>query len=334
MVSEIMKQPKQHIRVAFMDFWTTDYECLPLLKFLRSLYDVELCDTGYDYAFYSVFGYRHLRIPSDVVSIFFTGENFCPDFNLCDYALGFDYLSFGDRYLRYPLFYFDSDIQAAEARHLNATQQTLAAKSGFCSFVVSNGNMADPIREKMFKRLSQYKQVDSGGRYMNNIGGPVDDKHAFEAQHKFCLVFENASHSGYTTEKIVDAFAAGAIPIYWGDPDITKVFNPKSFIWVTNEDAIEEAVNRIIYLDQHDEAYIAMLREPIFLHPKDSLEYKSQQLADFFRHIFDQPKELAYRFNRDTRPRIYRHELIAMSDALRYKHMSLLQQIKQSLFKK
>ena len=65
----------------------------------------------------------------------------------------------------------------------------------------------------MFEALSWYQQVSSGGRYKNNIGGPVDDKLKFQRKHKFVIAFENTATPGYTTEKIIGAFAAGAVPI-------------------------------------------------------------------------------------------------------------------------
>ncbi|PUB99709.1 fucosyltransferase, partial [Helicobacter pylori] len=37
--------------------------------------------------------------------VFYTGENEVPNFNLFDYAIGFDELDFNNRYLRIPLYY-------------------------------------------------------------------------------------------------------------------------------------------------------------------------------------------------------------------------------------
>ena len=59
-------------------------------------------------------------------------------------------------------------------------------KRKFCSFVVSNAD-AKPIRQHFFEKLSDYKKVDSGGRFMNNVGGPVADKIDFHRQHKFVI---------------------------------------------------------------------------------------------------------------------------------------------------
>lgn len=309
---------KRHIKVAFMDFWTSDYKSLPLYNILSELYDVELCEDGYDYAIFSVFGYRHLDIPSTCISIFYTGENFTPDFNLCDYAIGFDWMEYGDRYLRYPNYYFESDLASVEKR-TNSIREINAKQ--FCSFVVSNGQTAHPLRTRMFEQLSLYKRVNSGGKYMNNIGGPIDDKRAFERQHKFCLTFENSEHSGYTTEKLIDAFAAGCIPIYWGDPDITKVFNPKAFIWVRNETNVNEAIERVKQLDNDDTAYYAMLQEPVFLSKQYKAETMRAELIRFLCNIFDQPIEKAYRYSRNSRPKVYKEELKMMHDALPYRSM-------------
>ena len=49
-------------------------------------------------------------------------------------------------------------------------------------------------------------------------------------RYKFCLCFENTSFPGYITEKIFDCFFSGAIPIYWGAPDIDGYVPPEAFI--------------------------------------------------------------------------------------------------------
>lgn len=48
---------------------------------------------------------------------------------------------------------------------------------------------------------------------------------------EFVLAFENANVSGYVTEKIVSAYLAGAIPIYWGTPYVMSIFRRESFIY-------------------------------------------------------------------------------------------------------
>ena len=172
-----------------------------LRKILSKHYELVECDNP-DYLFYSVFGYEHLKY--DCISIFITGENFSPDFNVCDYAMGFDHISFEDRYLRVPLYLF-YDYADGVSERVSLTEDDIRSKCKFCNFVYSNSKNASPIREEFFHKLSAYKTVDSGGRFLNNIGGPVEDKDEFQKQYKFSIAFENSSTSGYTTEKLFEA---------------------------------------------------------------------------------------------------------------------------------
>jgi hypothetical protein len=48
--------------------------------------------------------------------------------------------------------------------------------------------------------------------------------------YTFALCFENMILKGWITEKIFDCFFAGAVPIYWGAPEIGEVIPPECFI--------------------------------------------------------------------------------------------------------
>lgn len=54
-----------------------------------------------------------------------------------------------------------------------------------------------------------------------------EDKHEIISNYKFNLCFENMSYPGYVTEKIIDCFSVGVIPIYMGAPDISD-FVPRN----------------------------------------------------------------------------------------------------------
>ena len=271
-------------------------------------YETELSEEP-DYLICSVFGHEALNKKYDnCVKIFFTGENICPDFNLYDYAIGFEYLDFGDRYLRWPLYYaYGQELwDAFMSKHIDP-QKKLAKKTDFCSFVYSNNN-GNPSREQFFQELSKYKKVDSGGRYMNNVGIPegVKDKIEFESRHKFSIAFENSSHPGYTTEKLIQSFAAGTVPIYWGDPDAKKVFNPESFVFVNDFESLDAVVNKVKEIDENDELYLRHLGTPVLLDPeKFDRKVQVKQLGNFFHHIFSQEKQSAFRRNREYWGKFY-----------------------------
>ena len=258
-----------------------------IYKAIRESFDVVLCDNP-DYIITQPYGHEHLKY--DCIKIFFTGENMTPDFNLYDYAIGFDHLSFGDRYVRVPLWAIRENFQNFRSQPPPSDEQLL--NRGFCSFVVSNYR-GNPIRTKFFHELSKYKKVDSGGRSMNNVGGPVKDKMKFLLKYKFNIAFENSAYPGDTTEKIMDPLSVWSVPIYWGDPIVGQDFLVDSFVEVKSSDDIERAVEEIIRLDNDDEAYLRKCKMTCLVNQDKN--FYSQQMANFLKHVFDQPLEDARR---------------------------------------
>lgn len=280
---------KKTISIKFVDFWD-GFNCSDnyFLDVLKSRYAVELSEHP-QYLIYSVFGFEHLKY--DCIRIFFTGECSTPNFNECDYAIAFDRLSFGDRYIRIPLYnilHYKPEYDALLNRK-PFTLDNLKEKEGFCSFVVSNC-FADDVRSVFFDKLSEYKQVSSGGRYKNNIGGAVADKKEFQSRFKFAIAFENSSYDGYCTEKIMEAFAAGCIPIYCGDPNVASDFNPDSFINSHDFDSFDEVIEKVKAIDNDDDLYLKMRNaSPILADTTDN------GIIDFLSHIIDQQYDTARR---------------------------------------
>jgi hypothetical protein len=51
----------------------------------------------------------------------------------------------------------------------------------------------------------------------------------------FSVTIENDSYPTYWSEKILDCFASGTIPIYYGSPDIGDYFNMDGIILLNND---------------------------------------------------------------------------------------------------
>lgn len=286
----------QKKKIKFIDFWPHfNHEKNWFTRILRKYYDVEITDDA-DYVFFSCFDETHWDVPDKCIKIYFTGENVVPDFNACDYGVGFEWMEYEDRYIRIPLYYtYPDDILFGMAnKHIIPDNFDLAKeKPEFCSFVISNEK--NKLRNNAFHAISQYKRVNSGGRTLNNIGGPVSDKLAFNKKHKFTICFENAAHSGYTTEKIADAFAARTVPIYWGDPTINKVFNIKAFINASDFENLDALVEYVKMIDSDDDLYMSILRQPALLGGIESLHQDIAKYESWLINIFDQPIHQAYR---------------------------------------
>lgn len=279
------------VKIKYVDFWPNfSYDKDPVYGVLKEKYNVEISDSP-DYIIYSTFGKKHLNY--DCIKIFYAGEEQSPDFNICDYGIGFDFIDFGDRYFRLPLIYhpmYRKDYDRMINRGLGECRKK------FCSFVYSNPQ-ASPIRGEFFEKLSAYEKVDSGGKFMNNVGGPVPNKYDFEKNYRFSIAFENVSHPGYSTEKLMQSFAAGGIPIYWGDPLIEKVFNPKSFINVMNFSNVDEAIQYIKSINENEELYNAILNEKA-LNEGYTVEIVWKQFEKFILNIFEQDINRAQRTTR------------------------------------
>lgn len=291
---------RKKIKVKFVDFGDNTFREELIMRILNEKYEVIISEKP-DYLFFSVFSDLNLKY-KDCIRIFITTENLAPDYNLCDYSIDYEWMDYGDRHLRFPIYGFEGYSKSYElclSKHLNVDKKILLNKSEFCSFVYSNKD-ADQFRTVLYNSINDYRHVNSGGKYMNNINKPegVIDKLAFQKKHKFCIACENSSHPGYTTEKIVEAFAAKSIPIYWGDPQIKKIFNEKAFICVSDFAEIEDCVEFIKDIDLDDQRYLSMLNEPAVINEQYNLNIMIDNMKNFLFNIMDTDKELAFRRNR------------------------------------
>lgn len=304
---------KKTIKINFTDVWDSfDYHKFYIYQILCKKYNVIISDNP-DYIFYSSHGYNHLKY--NCIRISFTIENIRPNFNHCDYAIGFDYINFEDRYFRCPIYLlFDNYIELfkiAEKKHIN--KENFVIRNRFCNMVCSNGLNSDRIQ--FYKELNNYKKTDSGGKLLNNVGGPVDSKLEFQMKYKFSLAFENSSSNGYTTEKIIDAFASGGIPIYWGDHLVTNVFNEKAFINGNDFENYDELIKFIEKIDNDDKLYLKYIKQPM-LKNSNYFEEELNKLKEFIYNIFDQKLEIAKRRCNDNHFVIQEKKYYLLSDMI------------------
>lgn len=284
---------KQTIRIRYVDFWEGfSKETFFIHKILSGAYTLVEDAEKPDFLICSCFGDAHWSY--DCVKIYYTGENVTPDFNMYDYAIGFDELLFSDRYLRVPLYRLYG--RPYPDWTFPVRRDIAQAKTKFCNFLYSNSAFASPEREYFFRLLSHYKQVDSGGGAFNNIGEWVKDKLAWQRDYKFSIAFENSSKPGYTTEKIIDPLSAQTIPIYWGNPDIAKDFNAKRFINCHDYSSFDEVVERVKELDADDGKYAEVLSQPWFPEGKQPAPLtEDPAVIAFLTNIIEQGPERARR---------------------------------------
>src|SRR6266704_614779 len=164
------RPPMRKIRIDFCDFgFNISKSQHFFLRLLRERFDVELCDQP-DFLIYSAYGHEH-RLHSGV-RIFCSGESALPDFRECDYSIASCRLD-DPRHLQLPFYVLYGEAQEIEKKR-DDPEWILAGKTKFCGFVVRSHNpRLNRNRLEFFQRLSKYKRVDSGGPFMNTIGGPI-----------------------------------------------------------------------------------------------------------------------------------------------------------------
>jgi len=279
------------IKIKFVDFFLgfiqTDNGIYTLLS---KFYNLEISDEP-DFVFYSCWGNTHLTY--SCTKIFVTGENVRPNFFHCDYALGFDFLD-RENYLRLPLYVYWKDFKPDDLvfpKYNRVIENN--PKTKFCCFVVSNS--VSKHRIEFFKKLTTYKQVDSGGKVLNTISGPISNKLDFMRPYRFMIAFENSSFPGYVTEKIYECFFTNTIPIYWGSDRIEADFNPQRILNRMDYESDESLIDRIIYLEKNEIAYLDFIRQPVFVNNIISTYFDVDRIRIFFDMIFSGSKETQVR---------------------------------------
>jgi len=282
---------KKTIKINFCSFGIRfNIEDNFIINALKKRYDIVISEQP-DFLFYSVFDEDSTPY-ENCIKIFYTDENITPAFNDCDYAIGFDHIQFEDRYLRFP---FNAQLLHPGIQDRTSFSDDLA-KRMFCNFVYSNSTSGEgtKLRMEFCEQLAKYKHVDCPGRVLNNMSGSILDrddmnweagKIEFLKDYKFTIAFENSSTIGYTTEKMVQPLLANSIPIYWGNPGITREFNPKAFINCNDYNSFEEVIEKIKELDSNDELYMEMLKQPP-MQPDYKFDIE-EQLENFLYNIIE-----------------------------------------------
>ena len=95
-------------------------------------------------------------------------------------------------------------------------------RKGIAVFV---SNCGAQWRTNYILELAKHIHIDSYGKCWHNVSDPPDrDRQTvgFDPAEKYrmMITFENTINKDYITEKISTSYKAGAIPVYWGPPEI------------------------------------------------------------------------------------------------------------------
>ena len=293
---------KKNIRLFFIDYlYVSPYhkrQIKNIINILSKNFKIKICKNNPDYLFYNVFGCNHLKEKyNNAIKIALFSENQITDFNIADYSLGRSHINFLDRSFKMPYFFgMPKNFNNKELKILSELiLKKKQMRKKFCSAVISNYRLSDRFRLKFINELSKYKRVDMGGRYKNNVG-KIKNKIQFFKSYKFSIAMENTEGDGYISEKIIQSFLSGTIPIYYGDYIIDEFINPSSFILIKGK---KDMINKIKYIkeiDNNDELYKKILKEKVFIDTKYKEKIEKEK-EEFLFHIFSQDIKKAKRID-------------------------------------
>ena len=135
---------------------------------------------------------------------------------------------------------------------LNEIYRNIWTKSKMCSFIISNKQITSGHK---LRHVIAYLLKSNNINFIDIYGGnhlPLQftKTKAFDKDHNpkhisnqkilglkdymFSIVIENCKEDYYFTEKLIDCFLSGTIPIYYGCPSIGKFFNEKGILTFDN----------------------------------------------------------------------------------------------------
>ena len=154
--------------------------------------------------------------------------------NLEEYFKVFKYIFTHDK----ELLALDSRFKWVPAQGFWIKEPKIYEKSKMISMISSNKAFTEGQKNRLQWVDKIGDQVDLYGRGFNEIA----DKEEGLCDYMFSVVIENGVYESYYTEKILDCFATGTVPVYLGSPDIADHFNKDGIIELSDEFEVSEEI--------------------------------------------------------------------------------------------
>ncbi len=108
----------------------------------------------------------------------------------------------------------------------------------------SNVAAKSDFLNKLTRLLLKYTIIPLGFKNFKSYRGSIKHKKDILRSAKFCICYENVSgYNGYITEKIIDSFMSGCVPVYWGANNITDHIPSSTFVdrrnFASNKDLVK-----------------------------------------------------------------------------------------------
>lgn len=256
----------------------------------------------------------------NIKKIFITGEAGPNYQNYLDqnnhYALGYEHIDH-PRYLRFPTYVLDAYVLHNEGgMHSDNFSWIMEPKDGeaiynskkhFCSLVQNSYNSD---REALYNLIASKYYIKACGNFRTTVSdtellnplkyhnysnteyiGKIDgltyrDKINFFSDCHFNIAFQYTNTDYLTQEKLIHAYAAQSIPIFFGNKFIEdEGFNPESFINCHKFVSLEDVFLHIDALYQDKNKLKYMYSQPIFTNNTLPQYFNKVYLLSFLEKI-------------------------------------------------
>jgi len=117
-------------------------------------------------------------------------------------------------------------------------------KNKLVSFIFSWKDW-NPYHRMRFRVYDRFKDTNKIDFYGTGCNRKIDNKIEGLKEYMFSIVIENSIESGYFTEKILDCFLSGTIPIYVGDRSVLDFFDENGIIFFNGDEDLPSILEKI-----------------------------------------------------------------------------------------
>ena len=150
----------------------------------------------------------------------------------------------------------------------------LHEKTKNVSFIFSNKdwNPYHRMRQRIWENMKNDNRIDFYGTGSNN---PLHHKIDGLKDYRFSIVIENSIEDLYFTEKILDCFLSGTIPVYVGSKKIVDIFDENGIIFFEGSEDIPnilETLTEELYLSKKESIKNNFEISKNYIHPEKQIQ--------------------------------------------------------------
>jgi hypothetical protein len=203
-------------------------------------------------------------------NIWFTGENQRPPQGKWDGYLSFDTNLPDDRCVYFPLWFITSTslFESTKKSYWDGNVPSISELTDGRDFTKQKRLFASSFIGKSYAmRLHALEELAKIGKvdvFGESVRRKVQSPAKIANRYRFVMCFENDIYPGYVTEKPIEAYLSGAIPLYYG-LDTSGFLNSSATINLVDFNSISEWGKRIVQVESNLKFYKEIYEKPILL---------------------------------------------------------------------